>query len=383
MTREIMIVAGEASGDLHGSRLVAEIKKKAPEFSFCGMGGQELYAQQVELLFDAAKIAVVGLFEVASHVIDIIKAQKTLRQRLVTNRPELLILIDFPDFNLLLARKAKQLGLPVFYYISPQVWAWRSGRVRTISRLVDKIGVILPFEEDFYRQRGVDAVYVGHPLLDSVRSRMSREQFCAAYEISPQKKIVGLLPGSRIKELSTLLPVFMEAAHLLHSRCQNQIVFMIPKAPTISEKDILENSVERYRDCLDIRIISNNRYEMMSACDAVITASGTVTLELLLLDTVMVVAYRLSRNTYKIARLLVDIDFFSLVNLVAGCEVVPELLQDQVNPETIANRLYELLHSERVIGEMKEQFIQVRKKLGEEGASERAAELALSLVKKQ
>ena len=380
MTREIMIVAGEASGDLHGSRLVAEIKKAAPEFSFCGIGGQELKDKGVEILFDAGKIAVVGFFEVVSHLRDILNAQKILRKRLAEQRPDLLILIDFPDFNLLLARKAKKLGIPVFYYISPQVWAWRSGRVRTIARLVDKIGVILPFEEEFYRKRGVNASYVGHPLLDSVQSNSDRNSFCSLHNIDPRDKIVGILPGSRIKELSSLLPIFMQAACIVDKRSEKNIVFMIPKAPTISEKDIMEHGVGRYTDEIDVRIVTSDRYDLMSACDAVIAASGTVTLELLLLDTVMVVAYRLSQNTYRLGKLLVNIDFFSLVNLIACKEVVPELLQDQANPETIADRIYELLYSGPAIHAMKDNFRFVREKLGEKGASKRAAELAMSLI---
>ena len=171
-----MIVAGEASGDLHGSHLVQAMQTSNPDLRFCGVGGRELSACGVELLFDASKIAVVGFFEVITHLIDILNAQKSLRRRLVEKRPDLLILIDFPDFNLLLARKAKKLGIPIFYYISPQVWAWRSGRVKTIRRLVDIIGVILPFEEPFYRRRGVTAHYVGHPLLDSVHRDSSKRR---------------------------------------------------------------------------------------------------------------------------------------------------------------------------------------------------------------
>jgi lipid-A-disaccharide synthase len=199
MSIPVMIIAGEASGDMHGAHLIRAMRRERPDLVFYGMGGSEFAAAGVELLCDARKLAVVGAVEVLSHLSDLIAAQRLLRKRMKQDRPRLLILIDFPDFNLMLAKKAKRLGIPVFYYISPQVWAWRSGRVKTIGRRVDSIGVILPFEEKFYRDRGVNAHYVGNPLLDSVQVGMSRDAFLSRYDIDPEHKIVGIFPGSRKK----------------------------------------------------------------------------------------------------------------------------------------------------------------------------------------
>ncbi len=386
-----MIVAGEASGDLHGSRLIASMLHRNPALHFCGIGGPEFKKRGVELLYDASKIAVVGFFEVLSHLSDIIKAQRVLRRRLVEKPPQLLILIDFPDFNLLLARKAKKLGVPIFYYISPQVWAWRSGRVKKIDQLTDAIGVILPFEEAYYRERGVSkAHYVGHPLLDTVASRMSREEFCAANDIDPQRKLIGLLPGSRSREINSLLPEFLRAAERLNEISPEAPLFLIPQAPTIEADELLGAGLADCDSRLDARIIGDKRYELMAACDAVVAASGTVTLEILLLDTPMVVAYKLSPMTYRIARLLVrlgqfsliNLGFFSLVNLVAGKEVVVELLQDEANAEAISEELHRLVFDQDHRNIQMLEFKGVREKLGNSGASSRAADLALSLMGK-
>jgi lipid-A-disaccharide synthase len=380
MTREILIVAGEASGDLHGARLVRAMLARNQDLHFSGIGGMELEKAGVELLYDAAKIAVVGLFEVVSHLGHILAARKKVVQRLAERKPALLILIDFPDFNLLLARQAKRLEIPVFYYISPQVWAWRSGRVKTIGNLVDKIGVILPFEEDFYRNRGVEAHYVGHPLLDSVKGERNREQFCRDTGIDPSRKLIGILPGSRVKEVRNLLPIFLDAALRFSRQSTENTQLLIPLAPTLTERDLLDNGLAPYLDELDIEIVPDNRYDVMSACDIVVAASGTVTLELMLLDTPMVVAYRLSRLTYMLGKFIVKGEYFSLVNLIGDKPIVPELLQDEANAEQISLEMERLVYDERAIRKVREGFGFVRERLGEPGASDRAADLALSVM---
>lgn len=380
MTREIMIVAGEASGDLHGSRLVQAMTGRRSDLHFVGVGGTEMAAAGVELLFPSSRIAVVGLLEVLSHLGPILSAQRLLRRRLSERRPALLILIDFPDFNLLLARKAKKLGIPVFYYISPQVWAWRSGRVKTIGRLVDAIGVILPFEQEFYRARGVNAHYVGHPLLDSVRPEMSREAFCASFSLDPSRQMIGIVPGSREREIRHLLPVFLEAAARFQQRNETRPLFLVPRASTISEAVLAQNGIDRYRDILDIRIIAEYRYALMAACEAVVAASGTVTLELLLLDTPQVAAYRLAPVSYAVGKMLVKVPFFSLVNLIAGEEIVTELLQEQVNSEQLAEALQQLVYDRQRSEQIRTAYTRVRQILGSAGASQRAADLALRVL---
>lgn len=325
----------------------------------------------------------VGIVEVFSHLPDILAARKILRKKLAQERPALLILIDFPDFNLMLAKYAKKLGIPVFYYISPQVWAWRSGRVRTISQRVDRIGVILPFEEEFYRDRGVAAHYVGHPLLDSVHSSVSREEFCLSQAIDPDHVCIGLLPGSRKKEIVSLLPTLLQAAKGLAKKIPKKVVFLLPLASTISEEEIRDNGLDEFGQGLDLHLVREKRHDMMAACDAAVVVSGTVTLELAILNTPMVVVYKVSPRTYALGKLLVnkELNHFSLVNLIAGTEVVPELLQEEVTPERIEKELASILLQPERREVMLQGLSYVQDRLGKAGASEKAAQLALSLLR--
>lgn len=374
----IMIVAGEASGDMHGARLVAALRAQKTGLSVCGMGGKEMAGQGVELLCDASKMAVVGILEVISHLGDIRNAMHILEQRLREEPPHLLILIDYPDFNLILAKKAKRLGIPIFYYISPQVWAWRSGRVKKIGRLVDGMGVILPFEKEFYKKRRVEVDFVGHPLLDTVKTKLSKTEFLKKHEIDQDVLTVGILPGSRKKETSTMLPIFLEAAELLTKAVNKKITFLLPLASTLSIADLENNGLD---DCdLDIKVISGERYDLMAACGAVMAASGTVTLELAILNVPMVVAYRVSPMTYLLGRHLIKVEYASLVNLVAGEKVVPELLQHDATANKIYKAVRELLVNEISCNNMRAGLAEVRNRLGEPGASARAARIALGLI---
>ena len=379
---KIMIVTGEASGDLHGANLLRALQAKIPDLKACGMGGHELASTGMEILFDAVKVSVVGVSEVISHLPDIFKAQQVLRQRLRKDRPDLLILIDFPDFNLMLAKKAKSLGIPIFYYISPQVWAWRSSRVKTIKKRVDKLGVIYPFEEDFFRERGVDAEYVGNPNLESVRVLEDRNAFFARYGLAADTPCIGLVPGSRKREIATLLPVFLAAARLMQEQSLARLVFFLPQASTITDHHLGEAGLSRFQQDLDIRIIKEDRYSMMAACDAVMAKSGTATLELAILQIPMVVCYKLSPLTYQLAKMMVKLDHFSLPNLIAGYTAVPELLQDEVTPEKIAAELMALLTIPEKMHTMKTALQSIKEKLGEAGASEKAAAVAIRLLQK-
>ncbi len=378
-----MIVSGEPSGDMHGARLVRAMLERAPELRFCGMGGAELRAAGVEILYDAHKLAVVGITEVIGHLGDILAARRTLSRRMQENRPALLILIDYPDFNLLLAARAKKLGIPVFYYISPQVWAWRKGRTGKIGRLSDRIAVILPFEKDFYGRYGISVDFVGHPLVDGVRTTMKKTDFLRQHNIPEENTIIGLLPGSRSREIRNLLPSFLQAATLLTGRIDKKCTFLIPRAASIPESLLREHGLSEFGDRLDIRVISENRYDLMAACDAVVAASGTVTLELALLDIPAVVTYRVSARTYRIGRLLVrNVKYFSLVNLIGGKKIIPELLQDEVTPERIARELARMLTDLPARKNILAGLAEVRRRLGGPGASERAARIALQCLRR-
>jgi lipid-A-disaccharide synthase len=376
-----MVVAGEASGDLHGANLVRAMLLQDPSLHFCGMGGRELQQAGVELLYDAAKLAVVGLTEVLSHLGDILRARRILIDRMRKERPALLVLIDYPDFNLLLAAKAKKLGIPVFYYISPQIWAWRTSRVHTIKRLTDRVAVILPFEQEFYSRYGCTVDFVGHPLVDAVTPRMERAQFLARHRIDPHKKLIGLFPGSRKKEVAALLPDFLAAAELLADDKPEAYTFLIPQASTISRSVLEMNGLAEWNNRMDFRVIEENRYEMMAACDAVVAASGTVILELAILGIPTIATYRTSYHTYFLGKLLIrHLEYFSLVNLIAGRSIIPELLQDAVNPERIAHELTLLLKDELARNTLLAGLKEVQQRLGKPGASERAAAIALQVL---
>lgn len=375
-----MIVAGEASGDLHGAHLVHSMREISPSISFFGMGGTELKDAGVEVLFDAARISVVGLTEVFSHLRDILTARRLLMQEMKSRKPALLIVIDFPDFNLMLAAKARKLGIPVLYYISPQVWAWRSGRVDKIGRLANRIAVILPFEKDFYRERNVTVDFVGHPLMDSVKTTCTPEEFRQSLSIDRDKTVIGLLPGSRTREIIALLPDFLAAAKRLTVITDNDYVFLLPRASTISLQLLNENGLDSYRDQLDIRVLDSNRYDLMAACDAAVAASGTVIMELAILGIPTVATYRVSPRTYFLGRMLTNLKSFTLVNLIAGRKIIPELLQDQATPVNIARELALILEAEDVRDKIVQGLAEVRQKIGRPGASKRAAEIAFELI---
>jgi lipid-A-disaccharide synthase len=372
-----MIVAGEASGDMHGALLVRELKKLAGNIQICGIGGNEIAAQGVEILLDASRLAVVGLLEVLSHLKDIRRAMRSLEKRMIEQRPDLLILIDYPDFNLMLAKKAKRLGIKTFYYVSPQVWAWRSGRVKVIKKLIDRMAVILPFEKKFYADRGMCVDFVGHPLLDGVTADQDQNAFRQKYSLSPESIVIGIMPGSRRKEIAALLPFFLKAAELLQKKIPNA-VFLLPLASTLTPDILMQHGLDGCE--ANVKIITEERYSLMACCSAVMAASGTITLELAILGTPMLVAYRVSPLSYFIGRHLVHLPYFSLVNLVAESRVVPELLQQEVTPENIAGYIEKMVKNQNYRRNMLDGLSRVKQLLGDKGASKKAAAIALELL---
>lgn len=372
--KEVMIVSGEASGDMHGARVLQALQERLPGLRSYGMGGDALRQAGMEILVDAADMAVVGIMEVLAHLGSIVSAQNVLHNALKERRPQLLILIDYPDFNLMLAKKARRLGIPVLYYISPQVWAWRSSRIKKIRRLVDQMAVILPFEKAFYARHNFAVTYVGHPLADHVKPTLGKDVFLAKHGIKAGKDIVGIMPGSRRKEIASMLPVFLKAASLLQ-KMYPETTFLLPLAPTLSREVLVENGLGDYP--VNVHVVEGDRYDLMAACDLVMAASGTVTLELALLQIPMLVSYKLSAMTYFLGRRFIKVDFASLVNLVANAEVVPELLQDDATPEKIALSLQELWPGSKAHTQMIAQLAEVKDALGQGGASDKVAKLAL------
>lgn len=378
MSARVMIVAGEASGDLHGSNLIRAAHSLDSSVKFFGICGPRMRAAGAEALVDSADMAVVGLVEIISHFGTIRRAWQTLARVLRNDPPDLLILIDYPDFNLLLARVAKRAKVPVLYYISPQIWAWRSGRVHTIGRLVKHMAVVFPFEVPFYVRAGVPVTFVGHPLVDQVHSGLSRDEACRSFALDPGRRTVGLFPGSRHSELRQLLPVIMETARQLHTQ-DPDLQFILPLAPTLKESDLTDSGL---KGDVPVVIARERGYDVMRSCDVIVCVSGTVTLEIALMQVPMVIIYRVSPLTYAIGKRLVKVEHAGLCNIVSGERVVPELIQDDANPGAIVRELRRYLDEPDYAGAVRTKLAAVREKLGSGGCSERVASLALELIGK-
>ena len=370
-----MIVAGEASGDIYGADLVSEANRLVPGSHFFGIGGARMREAGVETLVDSSDMAVVGLVEVIKHFDVISAAFGKLKQIILQTPPDLLILIDYPGFNLRLAKVAKKAGIKVLYYISPQIWAWRQGRVKKIARLVDHMAVILPFEAPFYEKAGVPVTFVGHPMLDLVQVRLNRSAAATSFSLDPARKVVGLFPGSRHNEIERLLPMIIGAATRLKEQFPD-VQFILPLASTLSSNDIIPQLTAAG---LDVTTTRDRIHDMIRACDAVISVSGTVTLEIALVGTPMVIIYKLSPLTYQIAKRLIKVPNIGLCNIVAGETMVRELIQDEANPEMIAAEIAELLTDQAYHASIVDKLGHVRSKLGCGGASARVAALALEL----
>jgi lipid-A-disaccharide synthase len=371
----VVIVAGEASADIHGSNLVKAMKRLDPGIVFRGIGGNEMERAGVKLLFSASDMAVVGVTEVLSRLHTIVRASKKLKSILKYKHPDLLILIDYPDFNIHIAGIAKRYEVPVLYYISPQVWAWRKGRVRKISRRVDRMAVILPFEEEFYRRRGMKVDYVGHPLLDVFEYRKTRHDSVSSELRYP---VVGLLPGSRKEEVRNLLPVMVETARLLGRR-YSEIRCVLPLAPTI-DPEFLESFI--HDSPVEIKVIQGDVHEVLSSCDVALVASGTATLDTAIMGVPMAIVYKVSLVSYLVGRMVIKVPHIGLVNLVAGEEVVPELIQHEVTAERLAREVEIILEDREVRAKMKDKLKRVKESLGRGGASERTAGIALEMMRR-
>jgi lipid-A-disaccharide synthase len=377
---KIAVIAGEASGDLHAAKVIHELKSLDPTLTAFGIGGDLLAAEGVELLHHAREMAIVGLFNVLRHLRFFRRVFDELIARIERDRPDAVMLVDYPEFNLRVARRCHQLGVRVLYYISPQVWAWRRGRVKKIARVVDRMLVIFPFEEEFYRKHGVPVTYVGHPLIDELHEAVEAAGATATATAARTGGMSGplrlaLMPGSRRHEVHTLLPPMLDAvAELKRDR---EVDAFVIQAPTISSRQLLDLMAAAK---ISVRIVPYDGGLSLAGAGVALSSSGTATLEAAIVDTPVVVMYRLSKLTYLLARWLVKVPHFSLVNIVAGQPVVPELIQQDVNGPRIAREVRTLLEPSQN-AHLRASLAMVRARLGGRGASRRAAEEVFRMLK--
>ncbi|NLN18518.1 MAG: lipid-A-disaccharide synthase [Firmicutes bacterium] len=377
---KVMIVAGEASGDMHGARLAREIMAIEPTARLFGMGGSRMRSAGVRLLYDPTRFSAVGFVEALKSVRVLHRVLRGLVQVMERQEPDVLVVIDFPDFNMRLAEMAKGRGIPVVYYVSPSVWAWRRGRAEKIARIVDCVCPIFPFEVEIYRQVGAPVCYCGNPLIDSVHPDVDRDQLLRELGFDPQAPFFALLPGSREQEIKTLLEPMLKAAALITERLP-QAQFAVAPAHTVPDHSVA--GLMRYADGAKVAVVKNRTYDVLAAADAAIVASGTATLEAALLDTPMVMVYKLTPSTYHIAKLLVKTPYVALPNVVAGRAVVTELLQHEVQPEAMAAEILSLWHDKERRQQMLSDFAEVRRRLGKPGAVARTAQVVMCVARGQ
>ena len=371
----ILISAGEASGDLYAGAVTRGIKQLNPEAEVFGMGGDCLREAGGEVLFDIKDHSLMGFVEVLKKLPDVWKLRNAFIDLMEKRKPDVLLTIDYPGFNMRLAKLAKERGINVVYFIAPQVWAWRPGRAADVAKVTDKIACIFPFESDFYKSYGADIEFIGHPLVDTVKPSLSRKE---AEELAGKRTghpLILLMPGSREMEIQRLLPVMLDAVKILKQK-RPELDFAIPRAATIA-KEILEDSVRQAG--LNIRLIEGHNYDVMSVADLAIVTSGTVTLEAAMCGLGCEILYKSSPVSFWIAKRVVKIPNIGLPNIVAGRQIEPELLQDDCTPENISSTALELLEPER-FAQLQRDLQEVKEKLGEPGAVKRVAELVLRMA---
>jgi lipid-A-disaccharide synthase len=372
----VFISAGEASGDMHAGRLAERIKGLRPSARMLGLGGERMRSAGVELLFHVEQLSFMGFFEVISHLPFMRKVLKTSVETLRRERPELVILVDYPGFNLRLAAEARKLGLKVMYYISPQIWAWGKSRLAKIKQNVDKMVVILPFEEELYREAGVDCEFVGHPLLEEISFNSDREEFYGHLGIPREKLVLGLLPGSRPQEVKRILPIMLKAAQKATEKV-SQVVPVVGLAPTL-RAEVVRPLLRTYGE--EARLLQTGIYDLMIHSHLMMVASGTATLETAIVGTPFVIVYKTSLLTYLLAKRMIRIPHIGLVNVVGAKKIVPEFVQGRAKPEKISAELLSLLKDRERYELMKGELETIRGKLGEPGASLRAAEIAAGMI---
>lgn len=375
---KIMFSAGETSGDMHGANLAKAIKNMYPDAELFGFGGPQMEKAGVKLCKNMLDYSVMGFWEVLINLCRMFKLKSALVEEMKRQKPDILVLIDYPDFNWRLASEAKKLNIPVFSYIPPSAWAWRKGRAKKVAKIADKIVAIFPFEIDVYKQAGADISFVGNPLLDNVHASMSKDEAYKFFGINENDDNILLLPGSRKQEIANLLDPMFEAAKIISQERLNA-KFFLPVAPGIDEQ-YLNNKIIEYK--LNVKLCFEKTYDLMNCCDFAIATSGTVTLEAALMNLPSIVLYKMSTITYRIAKIFVDVKYFSLPNILVNKNVLPELLQDEVNGQNIAKYARTLYKGTNSANDLKQELKKVKEKLGLPGVADKTAKLILQTADK-
>ncbi len=378
MTR-ILMVAGESSGDRYGAHLIRALRDRTGDLTCFGIGGEQMVAAGFEPLHDSRDFSVVGFVEILSRLPMFFRAMRDLRRAAEERRPDLGILIDYPGFNLRLAPHLKAFGIPILYFVSPQVWAWRKGRIRTLARCVDTLAVILPFEEEIYRAEGMEVEFVGHPLIDLAVPTCSRREARDRLGLRKEAPIVGLLPGSRPGECRRILPVLLEAGKILREKIPG-VQFLLPVAESLDRR-VVEEMVRKKN--LQVTLVEGGYYDALNACDVAAIASGTATLEAALLGIPMVIVYRVNPLTYWLTRRLVTVEMAGQANLVLGRRVVTELIQGDCRPGAVAEELRSYLENADRRNRIRADLVRVRQRLGEGGSFQKTAALAMGLLSRK
>ncbi len=375
----VMILAGESSGDAHAAEFVEQLMQIETDIRISGMGGQAMREAGVELIYDSSNIAVVGLVEVIRHWGEIKKAMAIVKQGMEDDRPDLLILVDYPEFNLKMARHARLLGIKILFYISPQVWAWRPKRIHKIGRLIDHMAVIFKFETDYYQRANIPVSFVGNPLVDKVISRVSASKMRSEMGIESGAQVIGLFPGSRNNEITHLLPLMFDTARFMNRKNPN-LVFVMPVANTLNFNAIEQ---ECNRSGIDILLTRDDIYDVIPCCDAIISCSGTVTLEIALLQVPMCIIYKMSWLSYQIMSRLINIPYIGLANIVANQPIVQEYVQNDANVKNISTEIFKILENQSYRQQLKQGLSEVRANLGDGDGAGKMARLVLSFIVKK
>lgn len=378
-TRKIMVVAGEASGDAHAAKLVRAMADAEPAvvFEFFGAAGPKMRDAGVEAVVESDSLSIVGLAEIGRALPMFLRAKRDLKTAAIARKPDVVVLVDFPDFNLKLAKSLKKLGFAVVYYISPQLWAWREYRITSIRKYVDLLITILPFEKDWYQSKGVSHVeYVGNPLANEVRAERTREEFCSDHALDPSKPIIALLPGSRHKEIVRILPVMLQTATAMGGL---DAQFLIAAGSEKAGRDMNEILSAWSKDQTELKVVVGETYDVLAASDVAAVTSGTATLEAGIIGTPMAIVYKSSAINYGLLEPLISVDHYGLINLIAGERLATELIQKEFTPETLSGELIRLLDPD-TNAEMRQKLRTATDKLGHGGASMRAAKAVLKVI---